>query len=61
MKFITGAIIGALAMTLAVNPSNSFSVKTADRAAIDTIVESVANGTQTKIKPKYSPNYLYKL
>ena len=39
---ITTAIAGAL-MTLAVNPSNSFNFKTPDEAAIDTIVESVAN------------------
>ena len=30
-------------MTLAVNPSNSFNVSTTDEAAIETIVESVAN------------------
>ncbi len=43
MKYIIGAITGALAMTLAVNSSNSFNVKTEDEAAIETIVESVAN------------------
>lgn len=36
-------IIGALAMTLAATPSNSFDVPTPDEAAINTIVESVAN------------------
>ncbi|MGL5942423.1 MAG: nuclear transport factor 2 family protein [Waterburya sp.] len=36
-------IIGALAMILAATPSNSFSVPTPDEAAIETIVESVAN------------------
>jgi ketosteroid isomerase-like protein len=42
MKYITATIIGALAMTLAVNPANSFSMPTPDEAAIKTIVESVA-------------------
>ena len=42
MKYIIGAVTGAL-MTLAVNPSNSFNFKIPDEAAIDTIVESVAN------------------
>jgi ketosteroid isomerase-like protein len=42
MKYITATIIGTLAMTLAVKPSNSFSMPTPDEAAIKTIVESVA-------------------
>ena len=38
-----GTITGVLAMTIAVNPSNSSKVLTSDEAAIYTIVESVAN------------------
>ncbi|MGK7950598.1 MAG: nuclear transport factor 2 family protein [Xenococcaceae cyanobacterium] len=43
MKQILGTITGILAMTVAVNPSNSLNVTTPDEAAIYTIVESVAN------------------
>lgn len=43
MKQIIGTITGIFAMTVAVNPSNSLNVITADEAAIYTIVESVAN------------------
>ena len=43
MKYILGAITGVSLMTLAVNPSNSLNVTTPDEAAIETIVESVAN------------------
>lgn len=42
MKYLTATFIGASLMTLAVNPSNSLNVITADEAAIKTIVESVA-------------------
>ena len=40
---IVTAITGVSLITLAVNPSNSFNFKIPDEAAIDTIVESVAN------------------
>ena len=40
---ILTAITGVSLMTLAANPSNSFDVSTPDEAAIQTIVESVAN------------------
>ena len=43
MKYMIGTITGVLAMTIAVNPSNSSKVLTSDEAAIYTIVESVAN------------------
>ncbi|MEO0835381.1 MAG: nuclear transport factor 2 family protein [Cyanobacteria bacterium J06642_3] len=44
MKYIIAtAITGASLMTFAINPSNSLDVTTPDEAAIQTIVESVAN------------------
>ena len=43
MKYLTVILTGASLMTLAVNPSNSLNVTTPDEAAIQTIVESVAN------------------
>ncbi len=43
MKYIIGAITGVSLMTLAVNPSNSLNITTPDEAAIQTLVESVAN------------------
>ncbi|MDJ0573432.1 MAG: nuclear transport factor 2 family protein [Pleurocapsa sp. MO_192.B19] len=43
MKYIIVAITGVSLMTLAVNPSNSLNITTPDEAAIQTLVESVAN------------------
>ena len=56
---ITKFTIGALTMTLAATPSNSLNVTTPDEAAIETIVESVANladlGNFASLEQLYAP------
>ena len=58
MKF-TKFALGALTMTLAATPSNSSNVTTPDEAAIETIVESVANladlGNFENLEQLYAP------
>jgi ketosteroid isomerase-like protein len=48
MKYITATLTGTLAMIIAATPSNFLNVATPDEAAIQTIVESVANLADTE-------------